>query len=40
MTWRIQNAWPTKISGLALPSDATDITVEMLELAYEGLTVP
>ena len=38
MTWRLTNAWPTKISSLDLKSDANEVTIETLELAHEGLT--
>ncbi|KKM72386.1 hypothetical protein LCGC14_1421080, partial [marine sediment metagenome] len=39
MAWTLLNAWPTKISGLDLRFDVTDVAVDILELAYEGLTV-
>jgi phage tail-like protein len=38
MTWRLTNAWPTKISSPDLKSDANEVTIETLELAHEGLT--
>ncbi|WP_340198813.1 phage tail protein [Ascidiimonas sp. W6] len=39
MTWTLANAWPTKISGTDLKSDANEVAVETLELAHEGLTI-
>jgi len=39
MTWTLANAWPTKISGADLKSDANEVAVETLELAHEGLTI-
>ncbi len=39
MTWTLKNAWPTKISGTDLKSDANEVAVETLELAHEGLTI-
>lgn len=39
MTWTLTNAWPTKISSIDLKSDANEVAIETLELAYEGLTV-
>jgi phage tail-like protein len=39
MTWTLANAWPTKISGADLKSDANEVAVEILELAHEGLTI-
>lgn len=39
MTWTLTNAWPTKITGTDLKSDANEVAVEALELAHEGLTI-
>ncbi len=39
MTWTLANAWPVKISGTDLKSDAKEVAVEILELAHEGITV-
>ncbi len=39
MTWTLANAWPTKISGTDLKSDANEVAIETLELAHEGLTI-
>ena len=39
MTWTLANAWPTKITGADLKSDANEVAVETLELAHEGLTI-
>ncbi|HBR53835.1 MAG TPA: phage tail protein [Flavobacteriaceae bacterium] len=39
MTWTIANAWPTKITGTDMKSDANEVAVETLELAHEGLTI-
>lgn len=39
MTWTIANAWPTKITGTDMKSDANEVAVEILELAHEGLTI-
>lgn len=39
MTWTLSNAWPTKITGTDLKSDANEVAVETLELAHEGLTI-
>jgi phage tail-like protein len=39
MTWKLANAWPTKITGTDLKSDASEVAVETLELAHEGLTI-
>ncbi|ACZ78292.1 MULTISPECIES: phage tail protein [Dickeya] len=39
MTWKLKNAWPTKISGTDLKSDGNEVAVETIELAHEGLEV-
>ena len=39
MSWTLANAWPTKITGTDLKSDANEIAIESLELAHEGLTI-
>ncbi|MDX1447385.1 phage tail protein, partial [Lishizhenia sp.] len=39
MTWTLANAWPTKITGTDMQSDASEVAVETLELAHEGLTI-
>ncbi|AEV32322.1 MULTISPECIES: phage tail protein [Flavobacteriales] len=39
MTWTLANAWPTKITGADMKSDANEVAVETLELAHEGLTI-
>ncbi len=39
MTGTLSNAWPTKITGTDMKSDANEVAVETLELAHEGLTI-
>lgn len=39
MTWTLQNAWPSKISGTDLKSDGNEVAVETIEIAYEGLEI-
>ena len=39
MTWTLSNAWPTKITGTDMKSDANEVAVETLELVHEGLTI-
>lgn len=36
--WNFFNAWPTKWTGPALNAEASDIAIESLELAHEGLS--
>ncbi len=39
MTWTLSNAWPTKITGTDMKTDANEVAVETLELSHEGLTI-
>jgi phage tail-like protein len=39
MTWTLNNAWPTKLTGTDLKSEGNEVAVESLELAYETLVV-
>lgn len=39
MTWTLGNAWPTNITGTSMKSDSNEVSIETLELAYEGLTI-
>jgi phage tail-like protein len=38
-TWRLQNAFPTKVTGTDLKSVGNEVAVESIEIAYETLTV-
>jgi len=39
MTWTLNNAWPTKITGTDLKSEGNEVAVESIEVAYETLVV-
>ncbi|RZM26929.1 MAG: phage tail protein [Pedobacter sp.] len=39
MAWQLQNAWPTKVSGTDLKSDANEVAIETIELVHDGLTI-
>lgn len=39
MTWTLQNAWPTKITGTDLKSDGNEVAIETIEIAHEGLKI-
>ena len=39
MVWTLANAWPTKIAGTDLESDANEVAIESIEIAHEGLTI-
>ena len=39
MVWKVVEAWPAKVAGTDLKADATEIAIETIELAHEGITV-
>ncbi len=39
MTWKVKNAWPTKLEGPTLKATGNEVAIETLELAHEGLTI-
>ncbi len=39
MTWKLANAWPTKITGTDFKSDGNEVAIESIEIAHEGLTL-
>jgi phage tail-like protein len=39
MTWTLNNAWPTKITGTDLKSEGNEVAVGSVEVAFETLTV-
>lgn len=39
MTWTLNNAWPTKITGTDLKSEGNEVAVESVEIAFETLAV-
>ncbi len=39
MTWTLTNAWPSKITGTDMKSDANEVAVETMELTHEGLVI-
>ena len=39
MQWRLDNAWPTKITSTDLKSDGNEVVVDTIEIAHEGLTI-
>lgn len=38
-SWKIKNAWPTKIQASDLKADGNEVAIETLELAHEGLSI-
>lgn len=39
MTWTLNNAWPTKMTGTDLKSEGNEVAIEAIEIAFETLTV-
>ena len=39
VTWKVKNAWPTKIQSTDLKADGSEVAIESMEIVHEGLTV-
>jgi phage tail-like protein len=39
VVWKVKNAFPAKLSYSALESDNSDVAIESMELAHEGISV-
>ena len=39
MTWKLINAWPTKITSTDIKSAGNEVAFETIEIAHEGLTI-
>jgi len=39
MVWKIKDAWPVKLEGPGLKSTGTDVAIESLEFACEGIEI-
>ena len=39
MTWTMKSAWPVKLEGPGLKATGTEVAIESLEFAHEGITV-
>jgi phage tail-like protein len=39
MTWKLLNAWPNKIDSPDMKSDTSEVAVESITIAHEGLTI-
>ena len=39
MTWKVKNAWPTKIQSTDLKADGNEVAIESIELAHEGISI-
>ena len=39
MVWKLNNAWPTKITATDLKSDGNEVAIESIEIVHEGITI-
>ena len=39
ITWKVKNAWPTKIQSTDLKADGNEVAIESMEIVHEGLTI-
>jgi len=39
VTWKVKNAWPTKVQSTDLKADGNEVAIESMEIVHEGLTV-
>jgi phage tail-like protein len=39
MTWKVVNAWPTKLTSPDLKANANEAAIETLEVAHEGIQI-
>jgi phage tail-like protein len=39
VAWKVKNAWPVKVQSTELSADGSEVAIETLELAHEGLTI-
>lgn len=37
--WKVRNAWPMKVQTTTLKADSSEVAIETMEIAHEGLTV-
>lgn len=39
VTWKVSNAWPSKITSTDLKADGNEVAIESIELVHEGLAI-
>jgi phage tail-like protein len=39
VVWKVHNAFPIKVQSTDLKADGSDVAIEQLDLAHEGLTI-
>jgi phage tail-like protein len=39
ITWKVKNAWPSKVQSTDLKADGNEVAIESMEIVHEGLTI-
>jgi phage tail-like protein len=39
VTWKVMQAWPTKVENPTLKADGNEVAIESIELVHEGITM-
>ena len=39
VTWKVKNAWPTKVQSTDLKADGNEVAIESMEIVHEGLSI-
>ena len=39
VTWKVKNAWPSKVQSTDLKADGNEVAIETMEIVHEGLTI-
>lgn len=39
ISWKVKNAWPTKVQSTDLKADGNEVAIESMEVVHEGLTI-
>ena len=39
ITWKLENAWPSKVQSTDLKADGNEVAIETMVLVHEGLTI-
>ena len=39
VTWKVKNAWPSKVQPTDLKADGNEVAIESMELVHEGLII-
>jgi len=39
ITWRVKNAWPSKVQSTDLKAEGNEVAIESMEIVHEGLSI-